>query len=214
MAIDWYQLGADFQQKYEGTYCRYTSPLNKNKEVFLITLVEPSKVQAPVVSLYNEKYGELFLNYITEADLDFSFPEVGYFQNGKRALRFCRNYERQWKKGLCSATGRFIFPYDAIREVSYPQVSQALVEDAFKLFESKSLDGAKKFLDEKQAVSVAMSKTMALGVGVKEGDYWLWFEDEPIGEFRNGKVILKVPEFAQEIKDFLRDTGDYDRAIV
>src|SRR4051812_19017429 len=114
MSVNWHQVGTDFHQKYEGTFCRFISPMSKHKEVFSINEIEVLQTTPPNLTLWNPKHGELYLKYTTEAELDFTYPDVGYFQHGKKAFRFTRNYERQWKKGICSATARILYPYNAI----------------------------------------------------------------------------------------------------
>ena len=215
MSINWQQHGQDFQQKYEGTYCRYTSPLNGKCEVFSLTSVEVHPASPPDLTLFSPKYGEIFLKYTTEAELDFTFPEIGYFSHEGKALRFMRNFERQWRKGICGGTSRVVFPYDQLYEVWFPGITHEILESAFKPFERKSISGALLTLDNSTNVeSEPLTKTLALGVGIKDEDRLLWFENEPIGELKGNNILLHVQDFRQEITDYLRDTGDYVRQIV
>lgn len=212
--INWLQVGQDFQQKYEGTYCRYLSPITKQKEVFMLNMVEPLAKAPPDLTLYNDRCGELFLSYNTEAELDFSFPDIGYFQYGNRAVLFSRNYERQWKKGMCRNTVHLSFPYDDLLFFYPPDLSGGSLEAAFQPRLIVTLDDADKKLSDGKTVSVALTKHFALGVGNKATERWLWFDNEPVAELVGRKLAIKVPAFEQEIRDYLRTVGDNGRAII
>src|SRR5688572_17607554 len=114
MARNWNQIADDFQQKYVGTFCRYLSPLTKRKEVFMVSAVMYNGDAPFDFTLYNPNKGEIMLTYDTDADIDFSYPETGYFQHGKFAYFFRRRNARQWKKGICDGTVRIEWPYETI----------------------------------------------------------------------------------------------------
>lgn len=206
--MDWKQMGDDFAQKYENTYCRYTSPVSGAKEIFLITSVLSSHREAPSLVLYNSKHGELYLKYDTEAELDFTFPEVGYFSHNGRAMLFSKQYQRQWKKGICSNTALIIFPYPNVK--SDPQLSEDCLASAFNSTRVKSFDEAIIELN-KETFSTPVSKSMALGPSDKKDKWWIWFESEPVAELIGNEIQMKVPQFKQEIYDHCRLTGDYAR---
>ena len=212
--INWLQVGTDFQQKYEGTYCRYLSPITKKKEIFMLNMVEPQAKAPPDLTLYNDRCGELFLSYNTEAELDFSFPDIGYFQCGVRAVLFSRNYERQWKKGMCRSTVFMSFPYDDLLFVHPVDVKGDTLEAAFEPRPILTLDEADKRLADGKTVSVSLTKHFALGVGNKASERWLWFDAEPVAELVGRTLAVKVPAFEQEIRDYLRLVGDNGRAVI
>lgn len=214
MAVNWQQVGDDFRQKYEGTFCRFVSPSSKRREVFTILQVDAHPSSPPDLTLYNSTHGHLYLKYDTEAELDFNYPDVGYFQFKNRALRFVKNYERQWRKGMCASTCRVLFPYDELFPSYGPGLNNESVEAAFIVPQLTIENGLRKLRDDK-CVSVALSRTLALGLGNKDEDRWVWFESEPIGEVKsNGDVAAHTPEFAQEIRDFIRNTEGHGRAVV
>lgn len=209
--MDWRQIGEDFRQKYEDTYCRYTSPLSGMKDVFHIAAVIPSAKEAPTLSLINSQHGELLLKYDTEAELDFTFPSVGYFSHKGKAVLFSRKYERQWRKGLCISTAQLIFPYP--NRYWGCQWGEEAIKNAFRSSPVKTIKDAVNELTE-GAYSVPISKTMALGVSNCKDVWWLWYEATPIAVMRDDTIELKVPAFRQEVVDHCRRTGDYGRRII
>lgn len=212
--MDWQQIGEDFRQKYEGTFCRYISPLTKQKEIFQVSQVRPKGNTGPDITLFNRRAGELFLNYTTDAELDFSYPECGYFQHEDKALRFYRRYERQWRKGLCPNTASIEFPYNSIYPVQSVGFKEEVLLSSYSPQKVKSLDEAMRILGKGDCISVVLTKNLALGLAIDEGKYLLWFESEPIAEILGNKVTLHVPQFKQELTDYLREIGDYARIIV
>lgn len=215
MSVNWSQIGEDFSQKYESTFCRYISPIDKAKHIFQINHVEVSDEGPSEFVLFNKKHGELFLKYDTDTELDFEYPDVGYFQLGKQAHRFSRLFMRQWKKGICDSTAKMSFPYARLaggRWESY--LNHDTLEGAFNGKTSNDLSSAVKLLDNESYVSVALTKRLAVGLGNKTDEKWLWFEEEPIAVVTADKINVKMISFIQEVKDFLRDTRDYARALV
>lgn len=210
--MNWTQIGEDFRQKYEGTYCRYLSPITKMKEVFAILGVTINSKSAPDITLYNGRVGELFLTYNTETELDFEFPEVGMFQHEKKALCFRRRYMRQWKKGVCDGTAIIDWGYGWYSPQHQFSLSESTLESAFKPKEITSIANAIQKLSA-DYISVALSKHLSLGLSDKEGKYWLWFNNEPIAEVTD-TIRVRIPQFTQEVRDFLRDTRDYARIVI
>lgn len=180
----------------------------------MVAEVSVSPKSPPDLTLYNDKAGEMYLTYNTEAELDFSFPAVGYFQMGKAAYRFQRNYERQWKKGICPATAVVTFPYNGIWRISIPAISEKSVESAFAPRPIVSLKEGLEKLEKNDWVSTGLTDRLAVGVGNVKDDVLLWFDDEPIAFVKGPTIELKTSLFEQEVKDFLHLTGDYARAIV
>lgn len=210
---DWVQVGEDFRQKYEGTYCRYLSPITKKTEIFAITKVRSNNNKGPDISLFNSRAGEIFLNYSTDAELDFSFPECRYFQHKDTALRFIRRYERQWKKGICLSTASISNPYAELWPVLGAGFNEETLASAFNHTEDRTIAEAIKLLEAGHK-SVALSRNLALGSGSSDTSHYLWFESEPIGELAKGVIHLHVPQFRQELQDYIRRTEDYARIII
>jgi hypothetical protein len=192
------------------------SPRDGEKHVFQITHVEVQDDGPSDFMIFNDKAGELYLKYDTDTELDFTFPEVGYFQHKKRAVRFARLFQRQWKKGICDATATTVFPYSRIFGRFGARLDQETITAAFnnKPNNLVSLSEAVKLLDSEKYVSVALTKHLALGLGNEKGENWLWFDDEPIAEVLSDRVRVKIPSFSQEIKDYIRDTRDYARSVI
>lgn len=213
MADNWAQIGEDFSQKYEGTFCRYVSPISKQKEVFTVVGVHSNRDKGPDIDLFNGRVGELSLSYATEAELDFSFPEVGMFQFEKKAFRFARKFQRQWRKGVCDATADVRFPYAEIAPRFRPGLTEAVMEAAFKEQKITSISEAIRLLEDQHYVSVVLNRDLSLGLSEKQGKFWLWYDCEPIAEVTDS-IKLHVPQFNQEVRDFIRDTRDYVRPVV
>lgn len=212
--INWTQVGQDFSQKYIHTWCRYLSPITKQREIFYIENVTPNSGAGPSVSLYSNKHGNVYLDYCTEAELDFSYPHLQNFQHKKRAMRFVRQHERQYKKGICDATAKVVFPYAHIVGNLWPDVNADTLESAFKPLITRTIDQGLDFLGQDNNVSVVLSPHLSLGHGNKPNEYWLWFHTEPVAVVEDRRVVMKVAAFRQEVQDYLRDTGDYARAVI
>lgn len=209
--MDYKQLGEDFRQKYEHTYCRYTSPISGREEVFYVDYVQVSHKELPTLGLVNQRAGELTLRYNGSATLNFDFPPTQYFQHQNKAIMFFRHHERQWKKGICNGTARMLFPYANIQQVWYADLDYNTLESAFKPLKYRTLDEALKELS-KDGLSLTLDGQFALGVGNKPDQRWLWFESTIVGEVTDNSIIVHVPEFLQEVKDFASKT--YDRRTI
>ena len=204
--INWQRFGEDFTQKYEGTFCRYISPITDKKEVFKIYKIIPYENKGPGITLFNQRVGELYLNYSTEAELDFTFPEKTYFFHENKALLFKRLFQRQWKKGLCSSTAMVTCPYDLIQTLFYPKIDEELIISLFEpQLEYLSIDEAIDKL-KVSCLSYPLSTTLALGLSKIPDIYWLWFDENIIAEIDKNKIIVHSKHYIQEIKDYLRKT--------
>lgn len=208
---NWAQVASDFNQKYLGTLCRYQSPLTKKKEVFMVSQVH-AKDGPPDITLYSPTHGEIFISFAGDVDLDFTFPEVGYFQHKDHALKFGKNHMRQWKKGICDATAYVECPYYTLYPMKKPLLNVESMESAFKDRPLRSIPDA--MADLKNGIfSVALNKHFVLGHGAKEDVKWLWFEDQPIAEVNGEGIALATPIFRQELDDYMRDSKAYVRVI-
>lgn len=208
----WEQLGEDFAQKYEGTYCRYLSPLTKKKEIFTITGVGVNSSKGPDLTLFNSKTGELYLNYDTDVELDFSFPEARFFQHENKAMYFHKLHQRQWKKGVCSTTARIKFPYNELYRCVSVNLDENILDSAYQPLLFRSItDGVKTLKDG--GFSVVLNADLSLGLAEKPDRYWLWFHSEIVGFVQDNTLMLYTPEFKQEIEDFIRDTRDNVRVV-
>ena len=214
MAIDWKAFGEDFEQKYSGSFVRYLSPLSKRKDIFVIVEVGISDRRPPDLTLFSDRHGEIYLNYNGEADLDFTFPQVGNFQHKERCLRFDKKHERQWRKGVCGNTARVSFAYNTLYPAFHLGLNEETLESAYKDFIPCTIADAVKKIQADELFSVALSPTLSLGPGEKENVYWLWFDDEVIGTVIDGQVKIQNSLFQQEVSDFIRDMRDNVRIAV
>lgn len=208
---DWAQVAADFNQKYLGTLCRYVSPITGIKEIFMVSQVH-QKNGPPDITLFSQEHGEIFISYGGDVDLDFTFPDVGYFQNGNTALKFGRNHMRQWKKGLCDATAYVECPYYGLYPLKKPLLNAESMTNAFKDRPIRSIPDALADLNN-GVFSVALNKHFVLGHGKDEKIKWLWFEDQLIAEVNGEGISLATPIFRQELDDYMRDSKSYVRVI-
>ena len=219
MSQDWVQIGQDFQQKYQGTFCRYTSPISQHREVFAVAQVIPQAKEGPHIVLFNKRAGELFLNYNTEAELNFDYPECNNFLHDKKCYRFLRAYLRQWKKGICTQTAHVAFPYNEIYPKHMPQLICETLESAFKPKKTVSIKEAIYLIENEKYFSLPLTEELSLGLADTKDNLWLWFGAAPIGELKKRpnaplrEIHLFVPQFKQEMVDFLTRTNDALRPI-
>lgn len=207
--LDWRQIGEDFRQKYEGTFCRYLSSNKVGKEVFQLQAVEINDNEPPSLVLFNRRHGDIFLRYDSEKTLDFTYPQSGYFQHKNKALLFGRLYERQWKKGICTTTAHVTLPYPGAPKSFI--LNETTLTSAFQKNPQRSIREAIKELDGGDVFSVAISPIFAVGLSDKKQIYWLWYEDNPVAVIEDNVIRLKDPQFEQEIKDHLRNMGENAR---
>lgn len=212
--FDWEQVTADFRQKFEHTYIRVSLKEGQPFEVFYVDRVVQGKPTYLVLS--NSNWGEIKINYDTELEVLFDFPRVGYFNfNDKYAAIFNRNFQRQWKRGLCNQTGLICFPYWPFRNY-LPLLCEEAITAAFQPRSICPIYQAANTLEFGSYLSVPLSESLALGLTVKENNnLLLWFLEQPIGEYIKEKNTIKLhaAQMQQEVKDFLTQTGE-DVAII
>lgn len=219
MSHDWIQIGQDFQQKYQGTFCRYTSPISQRREVFFIPQVIPQAKEGPHIVLFNQRAGELFLNYNTEAELNFDYPECNNFLHDKKCFRFLRAYVRQWKKGICTQTAHIAFSYNEIYPKLATQLTSEILESAFKSKKIVSIKEAIHLIENEKYFSLPLTEDLSMGLADTKDSLWLWFGASLIGVLKKKpsaplrEIHLFVPQFKQEIMDFLTRTNDASRPI-
>ena len=216
MEFDWKQITADFRQKYEETFIRVALKDNLPYEVFLVSKVNTGK--PPSLKLINEKWGDLTVNYDTDLDVNFEYPEIGYFLYQGQATLVFKTYQRQWKRGICSSTLFFCFPYMEIvlHNYAFPLIQEALVTAAFLPRKLYQLSQINTMLNKGSTLSHPLSNSLALGLSLKENNKkLLWFLNKPVGEYNETKktLVLNEPIIKQEIEDYLKQTDDSDVTI-
>jgi len=207
---NWEQIAADFRQKYEGTFIRASFKEGMPLSVYKVTKVVDGA--PPQLRLSNEEWGELRVNYDTELEINFDFPEVGYFFfDNKYAMLLTKQFYRQWKRGLCKSTVLFANPYNEFFSLVDSSVREELVISSFMPRTILPIKVANNCLDTGEAISIPLSNSFALGLHLKPSKLkLLWFLNMPIGEYNleTNQIILHAAQMEQEIKDYLNQTGD------
>ncbi|MCR4308195.1 MAG: hypothetical protein NUV80_06575 [Candidatus Berkelbacteria bacterium] len=211
VAFDWQQISHDFQQKYEKTFVRVK--LDSTFEVFWVHKVCDGI--PPYIILSNARHGEIQLNHDTEFEFSFDYPNIGYFNyKDQMACLFFKRFERQWKRGISNETAQIVTPYDYFYKVTETKLSEKLLEDAFDTRVTRSISAAINLL--KNRLSVSLNNYFAIGLHVKSltDTYLLWYSNVIIGEIVKDQIFLREPQFYQEIRDYMRDVGEYLNVVI
>ena len=208
MAINWYQLAVDFQQKYERTYVRVKLEGRKNLSLCLVKAVVGNKSGPPEVHLYNPEDGNIVLLYVTNSEMYFDYPNVGFFFHNNAAWFCFRRMDRRWTRGLSEHTVYVGNPYFRFNQYLTEPFDFPLIESMYRAFETHTLEEATALLKNEFCISIPLSREFALGQDVRagKGTYLLWYHDNPIAEVTPYGVLIKESNFKQEIEDYLRRT--------
>ena len=218
--MDWDQLGKDFIQRYKDTFVRVAF---NSESKYNVMLVEEVAENPLAVTLVNKKLGRIILNYQTDAEFNFEYPEVGYFNFRGMACIFYRLHLRQWKRGICQNTCRIINPYSEFGIVGRwdNNPSTAKLFAAFRPRRTVALSDALLKLDIGDFLSVPLTSKLAVGLSPSEKykTPLLWYLDQVIGRvsvLKSGKakIILGESQFKQEVTDFLNKTFEGDRYVI
>jgi len=219
MATDWRQISEDFQQKFQGTYIRFSLKEGQPYQIAFVKRVNLGN--PPYLILTNESLGEWVVNYDTELDIDFQYPKTGIFflEKRKTACLFTRQFYRQWKRGLCDQTVRISCPYDSIlRAGSSIKIEEDVLVSAFLDRETLSPKKAIDILKTKNALSVPLSSYFSIGLhtSAKDSNYLFWFLLTPVGEYDSGqnKLYIYEPKIKQEVLSYVQRAGNQDCHIV
>lgn len=212
MAQNWEQIGRDLAQKYNNTYIRLK--WDGEWEVVYVREVLPGK--PPVLVLYNSKFGELQLNYNTNFELSFEFPQLGYFFHDKTACIIVRGYNRQYRRGICEQTARLSSPYYKLGIYNSPELSEQSLISSFKKRDVLALDDAAHKIQENDSLSIPLTNELAVGLHPTKDSFLLWYLNIPVAEyFPEIKVIhLREKVFAQELTDYFNEVRVYNVEIV
>ena len=205
MPFNWKQLHADFKQKYEDTYVHVRFKPGSPKELFRIVAVSQSAGGLePTLTLVNSEYGTVQLNYDTEAELMFDWPETGYsFHRKTMAVFFRRRSGKRYQRAPAVGNCEFAQPNgDYLR---FPlHVNEELLKGAFNP-QFFSWSRAFGMLDD-GALSVPLSKHLALAhsPSASVAGPVLWFDNRPIATVSQERVTVREEPFRQEVVDFTR----------
>lgn len=201
MPFNWEQITNDFRQKFEHTFIRVK--IKEDFEVFFVEQVQYA--DPPFLILRNKNRGELQLNYDTDFELNFEFPAVGLFDFNGRSYCFVRQYQRQFKRGVCNSTALILSPY-AIFFRSNIGMATDVLQAAFNTPSDRNLDQVLPLSDS--VLSVRLNNHFFVGQDVrKQPTYLFWYMNSVIGEVIDNKVILHELQFKQEVWDYRRQTG-------
>lgn len=208
--MNFQQISEDFRQKYEDTYVFVKYSPTKPKDLFYVSAVRhTSATTPPQLTLVNKRVGEISLTYTTECDVEFTWPNPGYFwHDGKYAVLFSRTSARQYRRGICRSNCAMVFPYAEYGLFLRIPVDETTINEAFTpVF--VPLEDAENFIKTGQAISVPLSASLALGASPAndtKGNI-LWCFGKPIGIYSGAKLHLLENQFRQEVEDYLRDTN-------
>ena len=204
MAFNWEQITKDFQQKYEKTFIRVK--VRDEFEVFFVTKVH--RGEPPYLLLKNSKYGEIQLNYDTDYEISFDYPEIGMFDSKPGIALLCaRRFQRQWKRGMSDDTVLFACPYNRFLQVIPTEACEHLLTEAFSLRKIRTLDEALYML-QGRVLSICLTSSFSIGQDVREGNKQiLWYLTSPVAEITGNLISVREPVFTQEIRDYLRQFG-------
>lgn len=175
----------DFRTKYQHTYAWITLPDSKRAILCHIDAVAEQRDRQAVLQLSSSEYGKLVINFASNHEMRFRFPNVGSFQHGKDSLVIRRRApHRQYQRGLCVTNHELVsatkyLTYDTLPE---PQFSLETVEAAFKA-EKYSARDALALLEKGKHRSVALEGVYSICQPIDEaGGYPIFMGDIFIGK--------------------------------
>ena len=125
----------DFRTKYQHTYAWVVLPDSSKEVLCHIDAVSDQRDRTAVIQLSSNEYGKLVINFASDHQMRFRFPNVGSFQHGKNSLVIQRRApHRQYQRGFGGANHYVVsatqyLTYDMESE---PILSLDVVESAFK----------------------------------------------------------------------------------
>lgn len=208
MAFNWELITKDFQQKYEQSFVRVK--IDDVFEVFWIERV--SRGDPPYINLVNPKRGVIQLNYTTDFEISFGYPEIGMFNFGDRiACGFFRKYNRQWKRGISTSTSIILCGYNEFYHIVSDEPDYKILFDAFKPRQVITIAEAVS----RDCLSTCLNNYFSLGLDIKPGNKRiLWYINSPIGWWEKDTIILRELQFKQELMDYFRDSGEYHDVVI
>ena len=234
-------LSNEFHQKYLNTYARVLLPKETEYRVAYISSCATNpdntynRFPVHLKFLVNASLSNVGIYSYDTLDFDFKFPALGYrFVRGYGTVFASRKVERQYKKGLCSATITFeychmellssiskqLHPYalclpyaeaDGVRELN---VIEELYTPTFLGFkECLSRLHADKLGKKNHTFMMPVSPTWAISFSPnKNYDFLLFWENLPVGFIKNNYnsqyFDVTIAElYKQEWIDFYNRTG-------
>lgn len=198
----------DFRTKYLGTYAWVKLPDSGKEVLCSIDAVAENRDRQAVVQLSSNEYGKLVINFASNHEMKFRFPNVGSFQHGKDSLVVRRRApHRQYQRGLGAANHEvFTCTYHMTADMlPDPGVNLSTMESAFKAEKYRTRD-ALAILGKGKHRSVALDGSYSLSQPLDErSEYMLWCGLSMIGrvndklEFAPARGAEVFAEDAQRI---------------
>jgi len=206
------QVANDFEKKYAGTYAQAIS-VGRDPYIVKIENVEYNEGEC-FITIRSQEFGITRIKYDTdELELDFTMFPLGYFNYNGFAIYSYRSFERQWKRGMCPGTMRFLNPmakYSSHAEkASINHSTLVYLRDVKYL----KLTEVIELLRGNYIVSIAVRPDWMLSKDIRKDSEvsLLWYRNLPVATVPivgEPKVIVKEPFMLQEINDFLQDNGE------
>lgn len=198
----------DFRTKYLGTYAWVRLPDSGKEVLCSIDAVAENRDRQAVVQLSSNEYGKLVINFASNHEMKFRFPNVGSFQHGKDSLIVRRRApHRQYQRGLGAANHEVFTCTAGLTGDVFPEpgVNLDTMASAFKAEKYRARD-AFAVLGKGKHRSVALDGNYSLSLPLDErADYMLWCGMSLIGrvnekmEFSPARGAEVFAEDAQRI---------------
>lgn len=125
----------DFRTKYQHTFAWVVLPETSKEVLCYIDAVNDQRDRQAVIQLSSSEYGKLVINFASNHEMRFRFPNVGSFQYGKDSYVIRRKApHRQYQRGLGvanheMASATYYLTYDMENE---PAMNLSTVAAAFR----------------------------------------------------------------------------------
>ena len=166
----------DFRTKYLGTYAWVKLPDSGKEVLCSIDAVAENRDRQAVVQLSSNEYGKLVINFASNHEMKFRFPNVGSFQHGKDSLIVRRRApHRQYQRGLGPANHEVFtctsnMTGDMLPE---PGLNLLTMESAFRAEKYRARD-AVALLGNGKHRSVALEGNYSLSLALDDGQHMMW----------------------------------------
>ncbi len=213
---DWAQVTADFRQKFQRCYVNVVLEGRSEKELFYVKEVQDVTESPPELHLYNPNTGTIVLKYDTASSLHFDYPELGFFFYINEALLCLKKVERQYARGFGPSTCKVHSPYSVYCPyVHVPPMNFDMAAAAFQPLQPIKIADAVKTLLEEKIISLPLSRELALGqqLTAVNNQFLVWWYDNPIGVYTEGRFDIFEKAFVQEVTDYLRSTNQEEYGV-
>ena len=193
----------DFRTKYLHTYAWVVLPDTSREVLCYIDAVSDQRDRQAVIQLSSNEYGKLVINFASDHQMKFRFPNIGSFQHGKDALVIRRRApHRQYQRGFGNANHEIVsatqyLTYDVLPE---PTLSLDIAESAFKQEKSTARD-AMVLLGKGRHRSVALDGWFSICQPIDETGLFPVFMGNVYVGRTNDKMEFQSAKGAEMYKD-------------